>query len=75
MSIDYYIKEREDKLKEAYSEVGNKIYWSTRYGDNTRVVDMPSQKVVECLDMLDKANPKSYWHLIFKEELLNRECL
>lgn len=72
MDIDNYIKVEKEALERAYRELGNKIYWKTRYGRDIRVFEMPSEQIVECLDMLDKSQPNSYWSEIFEHELRNR---
>lgn len=72
MGIDHYIKEEREALERAYKEIGNRVYWKTRYGDEVRVADMPSKQIVECLDMLDRVNPNSYWNEVFEHELRTR---
>ena len=73
MSDIIYTNNSDDaSLREAYNELGSEILWRMPDGEYKRVVDMPLQSIVRCLDSLDKENPNSLWRDIFKIELLNR---
>jgi len=72
MDILAYIKSKDEELKKAYIDIGNRIYWKTRFGDDIRVCDMKSSNIDEVLNMLYDNDPSTFWIEIFENELRRR---
>lgn len=72
MDILTYIKSKDEELKKAYTDIGNRIYWKTRFGGDIRVCEMESSHIEEVLNMLYDNDPSTFWIEIFENEIRRR---